>query len=339
MRVSVIVPAHDQPDLAARALAAIAAVRPHELIVVVDGGDRRIVAVAEKAGATILSTPEPLGPAAARNLGARTATGDLLYFVDADVVIPPDALRLVTEAFAREPALAALIGSYDAAPADPHFFSQYRNLLHHWVHQTSRREAWTFWGGCGVIRRDVFVEVGGFDEGFREPAIEDIELGCRLVAGGHRILLLHELQVTHLKRWTLPSIIHTDLMKRAVPWTELILRGGTLRNDLNLRYRDRAGVVLVGIGGTALAATPAVPQAGAVAGLCAALLLAVNLPLYFFFCRRRGRWFAARAVPAHWLYLLVCGIGFVAGAARVAIRGVRRPAPAPRAAKVDREAA
>ena len=68
--------------------------------------------------------------------------------------------------------------------------SQYRNLLHHFVHQHGNSEASTFWAGCGAIRRSVFEEMGGFDEQrFPTPSIEDIELGYRLRQAGHRILL------------------------------------------------------------------------------------------------------------------------------------------------------
>lgn len=74
----------------------------------------------------------------------------------------------------------ALIGSYDDDPKSPDFISQYRNLMHCSVHQTGRSEASTFWSGCGAIRREVFLESGGFDETYVRPAIEDIELGYRL---------------------------------------------------------------------------------------------------------------------------------------------------------------
>jgi hypothetical protein len=68
--------------------------------------------------------------------------------------------------------------------------SQYRNLLHHFVHSQSAGEAETFWGGCGAIRRDVFIEAGRYDEwSYPRPQIEDVELGHRVRSLGHRIIL------------------------------------------------------------------------------------------------------------------------------------------------------
>ena len=95
--------------------------------------------------------------------------------------------------------------------------SQYRNLLHHYVHQRGQIEASTFWGACGAIRRSVFEEVGGFDEERYPRCIEDIELGYRLRRAGHRIVLDKNLQGTHLKKWTLWSVIRTDVCCRAMP--------------------------------------------------------------------------------------------------------------------------
>jgi cellulose synthase/poly-beta-1,6-N-acetylglucosamine synthase-like glycosyltransferase len=81
----------------------------------------------------------------------------VLFFVDADVMVSPDAIERVLGYFHREPEIDALFGSYDDQPAEPNFLSQYRNLLHHYVHQCGREEASTFWGACGAIRRDVFL--------------------------------------------------------------------------------------------------------------------------------------------------------------------------------------
>ena len=95
------------------------------------------------------------------------------------------------------------------------FYSQFRNLLHHYVHQTSSQEAQTFWAGFGAIRRNALKSSGGFDE--QIEGIEDVELGTRLASGGAKLCLDKSLQVKHLKKWTLTSSVKTDIFKRAVP--------------------------------------------------------------------------------------------------------------------------
>ena len=300
--VSVIVPVYNGGADFARCLDALLASPPApgwELIVVDDGSTDRSAATAHAAGALVVSSPGPRGgPGAARNAGAAVARGEFLFFVDADVLVRPDTIARVVEAFRAEPAIAALFGSYDDAPAARNVVSQYKNLFHHYVHQTSRREATTFWAGCGAIRRAVFEELGGFDPAYDRPSIEDIELGYRLTRAGHRVRLCHDLQVTHLKRWTPLSLLRTDIFDRGIPWTALLLRERAFTADLNLQTSNRVSVACVYLLWAALAA---------------AALLVFNAPLYAFFLRRRGPLFLLAAIPWHWLYYTYNGVCFALG--------------------------
>jgi glycosyltransferase involved in cell wall biosynthesis len=283
---------------------------PAEIIVVADGdtdGSRQLAAAF---GARVIRRSVPGGPALARNEGARLASGDLLFFADADVTLPIDAIGRVKAAFWNNPGQAALIGSYDDAPMETNFLSQYKNLMHHYVHQTSNRAAGTFWGACGAIRREVFMTLGGFDERYRRPSIEDIELGCRLKKAGHQILLEKELQVKHLKHWGVRSLLTSDFLMRALPWTELILNAGRMPDDLNLKLSSRVSVVAVFLLVAALAVSPASAWMLVVALFSAALLLRLNWGFYRFLIDRRGRLFALKAVPWHWFYFLYCGLAF-----------------------------
>jgi GT2 family glycosyltransferase len=266
------------------------------------------------------------GPAAARNAGARTASGELLLFLDADVVAPADIVGRVASRFGEDPGLDALIGSYDDAPADPEFLSQYRNLLHHYVHQTSSRGASTFWGACGAIRREVFLASGGFDEAYRVPSIEDIELGCRLRERGHKILLDASLQVKHLKRWRAFELVETDFRRRALPWTRLILRQRTLPDDLNLRRAARLTTAALFSALLAAAASAWRPALAPVVIALLAAALALNAGFYRFLAAKRGAAFALRAVPWHWLYFLYSGAAFAIGVVQQLFGPGRGPA-------------
>ena len=119
MKLTAIVPATNTPPELARCVAAIRAARrpPDELIVV--------------------DEPTGRGPSAARNAGAARATGDVLVFVDADVVAHDDAFHRIRAAFEADPDLAALFGSYDDSPEATGVVSSFRNLLHHHVHQSA----------------------------------------------------------------------------------------------------------------------------------------------------------------------------------------------------------
>ncbi len=294
-KLTAIVPATDAPPTLARCVDAIRdSTRPPDELIV----------VTEPAGA---------GPAAARNAGARRAEGDVLVFVDADVVVAADALARVEAAFAADPSLTAVFGSYDDSPEAPGAVSGFRNLLHHHVHHGSPGEVPTFWAGLGAIRRDGFHAAGGFDAGrYPRPSIEDIELGARIAAAGGRIVLDPTVQGTHLKRWTLASSVRTDFSSRGVPWVELVVRSGAPTGILNLGWRHRASAALSVLGVAAALRRRPLGVGAALAGL-----VALNRDLYGLLLARRGPAAAAAGIGLHVLHHLVSAAALAAGIVRV----------------------
>jgi GT2 family glycosyltransferase len=280
--LSAIVPATNSPPTLAECLEAIRSAdeAPEEVIVVDEGGG---------------------GPAGARNRGAARASGDVLVFVDADVVVHADAFSRIRRAFEGDSSPAALFGSYDDTPADPGTVSGFRNLLHHQVHLEGAGTATTFWAGLGAVRRDVFEAVAGFDaERYPVPSVEDIDLGTRLTAAGSRIELDPSVQGTHLKAWSLAGMVESDLWDRGVPWVELLLRHRTRSSALNLGWRHRASAAASLVAAVSLLRGR--PRS-AVAALAA--LVALNRSFYSLLLRRRGPLQAAAGVGLHALHHVV----------------------------------
>jgi GT2 family glycosyltransferase len=289
---------------------------PEEVIVASDGDSDGSWRVAEEFGAQVLRIPTRQGPAHARNLGARAAKGDILFFFDADVAIPKNAMGRVIDTFQRSPDVAALFGSYDDEPFEINFLSQYKNLLHHYVHQRSKEEASTFWSGCGAIRREVFLAMGGFDEGYLGPTIEDIDLGYRMKKAGYRIRLVKELQVKHLKRWEVMSLLKADFLYRALPWTDLILNEGRFIDDLNVGLSGRLSVICTFLLLSTLCGAFWIPWLLAAAVACMIGLLLINRDVYRFFLKKRGWHFAVKTIPWHWAYFFYSGLAFGIGFTR-----------------------
>ena len=275
VRLTAVIPATNDPPTLAACLAAIAEAEqpPEQVVVVTEGG----------------------GPAAARNAGVEDATGDVVVFVDADVLPHADAFTRIRGVFEADPALAAVFGSYDDVPTEPGIVSQFRNLLHHHVHQQGAGDATTFWAGLGAVRADAFRAAGGFDaDRYPLPSVEDIDLGTRLSSSGAKILLDPLVQGTHLKRWTLEDMVRTDFWQRGVPWVELMLRHGSGSTALNLGWRHRVSAAAAVI--SALALLRGRPGT-ALAGLIA--LVALNVELYELFLRRHGPVGAATGAGLH----------------------------------------
>lgn len=315
-RLSIIVPVYNGGKDFRQCLASIQKClrSDDEFIVVSDGDTDGSWEVAEAFGAKVIRLPISGGPAQARNIGANIAQGDILFFVDADVMLQSNTVRLVEQQFQALPNLAALIGSYDDAPGASNFLSQYKNLFHHYTHQISSESACTFWGACGAIRRSVFQELDGFDESYRKPCIEDIELGYRIKQAGYSIRLCKHIQVKHLKQWRPLSLLKAEIFYRALPWTALILRDRRHFNaDLNLNYANRLSVVLVFIMLLSLALSISVSWLLLAAAVAMLGLLMTNWDVYRFFYNKRGLFFTLKVIPWHWLYFLYGGIVFAYG--------------------------
>lgn len=305
--ISVIVPVYNGEKFLTRCLEALNACSPsaYEVLVVDDCSTDKSAEISRQLGAKVFRMQSQSGPAGARNLGAHNARGEILFFVDADVVVRPDSLQRVADVFAKDRDVAAVFGSYDDEPAEKNFISQYKNLFHHFVHQQSSIEATTFWAGCGAIRRDAFLAAGGYDpERYPRPAIEDIELGYRMRALGYRIRLDKQLQAKHLKKWELKSLLHADIFCRAVPWSMLILEKKGMVNDLNLQTKDRVSAVLAVLSIIIIPFSILRPQLLLLALILLAAIPLLNYKFYRFFIQRKGIWFAMLVFPMHVLYFL-----------------------------------
>lgn len=331
-RISVVIPVFNGAETLPVCLAAIANSRhpAAECWVIDDGSVDGSASLAERMGAMVLSTGGRCGPAAARNLGARHATGDLLLFLDADVAVHPDAIGRIAERFESEPDLDALIGAYDDAPRDAGFVSQFKNLMHAFVHRIGNRRAFSFWCGCGAVKRAVFLEQGGLDESYRRPSIEDIEFGFRMLQSGRSLALDPEVQCKHLKAWTLSSMVRTDVLERGIPWTNLILRSRFLPDDLNLRWSQRVSVVLstLLVLAAGLEVTPFAGYMGA-AGILLSFggICFLNRAFYRFLASRKGWLFALSAIWLHILYFVYSGAAFASGAGMYAYRAILSGSP------------
>jgi len=284
-----------------------------ETIVVADGSPEDPLGIAAELGATVIAIEGPRGPATARNCGAAVSSGDVLVFVDSDVVIDASSLAHLVRRFITDPELTAVFGAYDEHPSEPGFISQGKNLAHCFIHQRSAGEARTFWAGLGAVRADVFASVGGFDERFTRPSVEDIDLGYRIRATDGRIVLDPTIRGRHLKRWTLRSAVMTEIRDRGIPWTQLLHRYGGLHDDLNLTHSYRACVIVAYSAVACAVCAIWWPLLLVPAALGLVTLWMLDRPYYRFFSARLGPGHAIAWFPIHVLHHLCNGLSFAVG--------------------------
>jgi glycosyltransferase involved in cell wall biosynthesis len=310
--ISVIVPAFNAAETLSTCLRSVFAsdYTDFEVIVVDDHSTDDTPVVARSLPCMLIERPENGGAAAARNAGAAAASGSILFFVDADISIQPESLRRIVSVFAEYPDLAAVFGSYQAETPAQDFFSQYKNLLHHYTHQISSPQAKTFASGFGAVRTDVFNALRGYDPNQR--FLEDIEFGYRMYLAGYPTLLDRQLQFTHHKRYTLASLARSDFFGRAVPWTRLMLEKRIFQNDLNTRTNN---IVSIPVSFLILAA-PLSLVSRWVAGLVilsVVLLILLNRRFLAFLLRKKGLRFALGGAGMTWFAYIYSGLGALVG--------------------------
>jgi GT2 family glycosyltransferase len=259
------------------------------------------------------------GAGAARNVGARTASAELLLFVDADVVLAPGALAALCQELERDPVLAGAVGRYTAQPARAGVVNLYHNAFTRYHHDLSPPEIDWFWGALGALRRQAFFAAGGFDERYQGASAEDMELGLALSQQGGRLRYCPAAEGAHARDFTLSSMLANDY-KKAVLVVKLRLLGRLPRRAprfLTLGNLLTAPLVLATFISLILALSSSLHLL--IAGLLIAVLLVENEPYYQYLHQHLPRHTNA-VILLHWLQMAVIMAGAGAGILGWALR-------------------
>jgi len=196
--VSVIIPVFNASRTLERCLASVfaATYKNYEVVVVDDASADDSVSIAGRFPCRLLRQKENRGPAAARNLGAREAKGEILFFIDSDTEMFPETMETAVKTLSR-PDIDAVVGVYAKEPLNKGFFPAYYCLLKHlsFTGQRLQRHL-VFASHCAAIKRDAFFDVGGFKDFPWGMDIENEDLGRRLLVK-YNIVMNADLQVKH----------------------------------------------------------------------------------------------------------------------------------------------
>jgi len=182
--ISFVVPAYNEEQHIRRTLESIhesarAAGQPYEIIVADDASSDRTREIAAQAGARV--TPvQHRQIAATRNAGARSAAGDILFFVDADTSVPPESVRQALRVMR-----AGAVGGGSRVHFDGSFPLHFKALI--WTSGALSRATRLAFGCFLFCRKDAFDAVGGFDETLF--ASEELALSRALKRRGRFVIL------------------------------------------------------------------------------------------------------------------------------------------------------
>jgi GT2 family glycosyltransferase len=244
--VSLVVSALNEGERLRETLSSVLAggVAPRELVVVDDGSTDgscdplKAGAWAER-GVRVISTARQ-GIARARASGCRAATQDVLVILDGHCEVERDWLARLLDALARRP--GAIVAPAICDIRDPDFHGCGAALIgpqlrYQWgpASETAEGEAVPIVpGGCFALTRAVYAKLGGFDEGFREFGIEDVEFSLRAWRLGIESLAAPAARLSHLFRVTPPYAVARSSLAHNVARCALIHFKGA-RRDACLR--------------------------------------------------------------------------------------------------------
>lgn len=172
----------------------------------------------------IVRLPRNQGPAVARNRGVAAARGEFVVFLDGDVEVFPDTLYQIAKVFKDDPDVVALTGVWVKEQQSKAFFPNFK-ALRDWSYWINERDKsgyyYLFSTRIASIKKAVFERLGGFDETYPAPLVEDIELTYR-IARRYAIIFSPQVRVRHEFEGFFP--IAKKYFLRAYYWTKLYQR-------------------------------------------------------------------------------------------------------------------
>ncbi|GAB3222391.1 hypothetical protein GCM10027447_09240 [Glycomyces halotolerans] len=321
---SVIIPCHNAAKTLRLCLASVfeQTAPPGEVIVVDDAGTDESAAIAAEFDCRVIEQRPNRGPAAARNLGAAHAAGKVLFFLDSDLALEPDALERASAALAADADTAVVQGVYAPEPlVDDGPVERYKVLFEHrWRTRVAGTGSATLFA-LTAIRAEAFEETGGFDESLRDG--EDVELGTRL-RPHWTVRTDPAVRGRHDDVDTLIGLL-AEQWRRSLRFAELLVRSRRSKGPGQTVRTVSLGPATVLSCAFVVAGLPAAlwwPPLAAVPLVAAAVFAVANVGLLRLAAARGAGWVAA-VFGLHLLYVATAGLAALVGVLRPAVWTVR----------------
>jgi GT2 family glycosyltransferase len=214
MNISVVIPTRNDLENLRKCIDYIKASsrKPFEILVIDDASVTDLRKMITEDNVTVIRLNKQSGPARARNVGAQTAKGDVILFLDSDVFIDNDTLDKITFEFENN-LEDAVVGIFDDYRKYKSFFGDYKNLWMKYSYENITKRAALFYTSLAAIKKDVFLNVGGFDENHKRPSTEDTAFGNALWNNGIKPLISSQIKAVHNKEYSLCGILKTDFYR------------------------------------------------------------------------------------------------------------------------------
>jgi len=226
-KISVVVPVYNPSSAFNECLDSIASACQDlcsqvEVLVIDDYSNESIENIVRPYGFRLERMRQHSGAGATRNFGAALAVGDILLFIDCDVIVPRDSLRKVLCYFDTDPRLTALSARPAIDNGGTGFFNAYKCIFSYNLFHRTQKDVCYLWTSFAAVRADPFRKVGEFSTNYKYAGWEDLELGLRLASIGCKIINSDRIEVIHRHFHNFRSLIKND-WKRAADYMKLLV--------------------------------------------------------------------------------------------------------------------
>ncbi len=322
--ISVVIPAHNAATHLGRCLEAVHAndLTAVEIVVVDDASSDSTPQIAGESGCRLIRLDRQVGPAGARNQGAREALNPYLLFLDSDVVLPLGSISFIRETlelYSHRPDVSGVLGQYSETTPTAGFVTNFKNLTTCHLYNITDTQSPYLHTPIFCVRKDVLESAGGFDS--RLWRAEDFRLGVVLGSRGYRFIIDRRIKALHLKEYSLAGALKEDWL-RIKDLQSVKLEPGERAFALRAhRWSRLVSVSLPGAAALALALSGLRIEFAFVAALLAGLFLALNARFLLFCRRKKGIFFAVQSAVFLFVEMLWAEIAL---AASLVVPGIRK---------------
>lgn len=300
--ISIVIPTYNSAKFMPALLESIfkQAVEDMEVIIVDDCSTDNTVETVEKYPVRVIRMEKNGGPARARNRGVDEARGDIIFFLDSDVIVLEGTVQEVKDYFIKNPGANCVIGVCATEPLNKGFVPKYMAMFEY-IHLLGTRDnkVSVFAPRCGAIKKELFQSAGGYDESYKGADVEDFEL-ARRINRIDSILLNPKMLVRHQFVNNFEEAVR-NYFKRAVMWIHLFIKDKQLDNAGPTSPSNGIAAICSFLSLLSLLFVPVLPSARYFFILFMVVFLFMNLKWWNFMRKEAGLQFSLKALVLNYL--------------------------------------
>lgn len=294
--ISIVIPTYNSSHFMKNLLDSIfkQAVEDMEVIIVDDCSTDDTLEIVKQYPVRVINMDTNAGPAKARNRGAKEARGDIVFFLDSDVIVLEGTIKEVEDYFENNPDTKCIIGICDTEPLNKGFVPTYMAMFEY-IHLIGQQydKVSVFAPRCGAIKKQFFLDIGGYDEHYKGADVEDFELARRInktdcIILNPKMLVRH--QFADFKRAL------KIYFKRTVMWMHLLFKEKQLDNAGPTSPSNGIAAMCAFISFLALLFMPFIDNASYFFLFFISIYLISNLRWWNFMRQEAGLMFALKAL-------------------------------------------